>query len=221
MKKIGCFYHIRMSGGEPPVNIDHAIEVMEEQMTAYKDSGLAAAADTFIIGVSESECDQLVAQELAPPSTLVVLHDHDFQSELPTMFLMQEWARVNPEAWVCYNHAKGVTHPGDRLNSVWRRCQDRAVLWGWRQCVRELEAGKESVGCHWLTHAQYGPTINTGFWGGNAWWSTAEFLNTLPQLHRTAVNRDQFFEAECWIGTGPRLPKVRDHHPAWPSLNCA
>jgi hypothetical protein len=92
----------------------------------------------------------------------------------------------------------------------------RNLIWGWKQCVFDLDR-YESVGCHWLTNQSQ--DFNQNLWAGNFWWAQASFLATLPSIYkRTRIevsgidSLESRFEAEVWIGNGPKLPKVKDYH---------
>ncbi len=216
MSKIAVFYHTRLSGGSPHIDFDHASNIMAEQMSELIASGLAESADKLLIGVNGGDGDFVAASCMAPPNAEMVQHDGRFRGELPTMYIMQSWCRQNPDAYVFYHHTKGAIHKGEPMYDLWRqRMQDCGVT-NWRRAVKDLDDGYDSVGCHWLTPEQFGPSVKAPFWGGNFWWAKAQFLNTLPQLRQTAENREQFYDAESWIGWGPRRPKVRDHYPGWP-----
>jgi hypothetical protein len=216
MRKLSVWYHTRLSGGQPHIDADHAMGIMAEQMNALIESGLSKAADKLFIGVNGGSADYAAACMLAPESAELVQHPDHFRGELPTMFIMQQWCRGNPDAYVMYHHTKGAIHKGEPMYDLWRRRMENIVVWNWRQCVADLEQGTEAVGGHWLTPERFGPSVRAPFFGGNFWWAKAEFLNTLPQLRQTAENREQFYDAESWIGWGPRRPVVKDYYPGWP-----
>ena len=116
---------------------------------------------------------------------------------------------------VLYHHTKGVTHPTETFLRAWRRRMEKAVVWGWRDCVAELDNGADACGVHWLTPETF-PTLvhNFPFFGGTFWFANTNFLMTLPPLPAaTWANR---FEAEKWIGRGPARPRVKDYYPGWP-----
>jgi hypothetical protein len=136
--------------------------------------------------------------------------------ELPTQKVMQDWCKVNPGWNVLYFHTKGAIHNGNPVMEAWRHCMERACIWGWRDCVHNLENGIESCGAHWLTPEQY-PIIGlTPYWAGNFWWATSDFVNTLPTID-VSLSR---YEAEVWIGRGPKRPRVRDYAPHFPMQGC-
>jgi hypothetical protein len=101
----------------------------------------------------------------------------------------------------------------------WRNCMTKHVIQNWWKCVTDLDAGYESVGCHWLTNQADG---TQNYWGGNFWWCKASFLRTVPSMMlrgRVKLSGigalESRFEAEVFIGNGSRLPRIKDYHHGW------
>jgi hypothetical protein len=213
---IAIFYHCILSGGCIPIETDFACAIMAGQMKALDASGLLDESDELHIGVNGDEGDRDMARLFVPcPHAQYVVHGKGATTEIPTLAYLRSWLPSHPDWLVLYHHIKGVTHPGDVHSAQWRSGMEQAVVWGWRNCVRDLEHGFDSCGAHWLTPEQF-PTLvdRCPFWGGTFWWATARFLLTLPPLPpATWANR---FEAESWIGRGPRRPRVKDYRPGWP-----
>ena len=216
MKKIAVFYHAILRGGTIPVDTSFACTIMQEQMRALKNSGLLAAADEFHIGINGDEDDKDIARLFVPClNAKFVVHGPGVTSELPTLAYLRRWLPDHPDWYLLYHHIKGVTHPTEPLYAAWRRRMEKAVVWGWRDCVAQLDGGVDACGCHWLTPEQF-PTLvhNFPFFGGTFFFATARFLLTLPPLpEATWANR---FAAENWIGMGPKRPRVKDYYPGWP-----
>jgi hypothetical protein len=209
-RKIAIFYHCRLSGGDPPIDPERGVEVMTEQMSSIELSRIREAAAEFYIGVNG---DPLAAALLCPKGAYFMEHGPDAKSELPTLRNLRSWCRANPDAFVCYHHSKGVTHRVSEVWDRWRRCMERAVIWRWRDCLAALEGPFDAAGAHWL---DFPMGLPQHYFGGNFWWAKASFINTLPALPENASNHNDFYLAEAWIGTGPRLPRVRDLAPHWP-----
>lgn len=217
--KLAIFYHTRLDGGQnPPLNPDVAMPMMAEQMAALRESGLEEASREIHIVSNGGAGNLLLAAALAPDKS--ILHDNGpaAESHLPTVNYLRAWLPTHPDWYVCYFHLKGVTHPGERLYHHWRKCMESAVIWKWRTCVSNLEAGLDSVGAHWLTPERYPGTVKSPFWGGMFFWARAEFLLTLPALPEAPRSREDWFLSEGWIGSGPQRPRVFDFSPHWPSL---
>lgn len=216
MTKLAIFYHCILSGGSVPVDTTFACQIMAEQMAALKKSGLLDEADEFHIGINGDREDLQIAKLFVPCSQAkFTVHGTGATSEIPTLNTLIRWLPGHDDWAVLYHHCKGVTHPNEPLYAVWRKRMEKAVVWGWRDCITQLENGVDACGCHWLTPEKF-PTLvkRVPFFGGTFWWATAKFLKTLPRLpEATWGNR---FAAENWIGSGPRRPKVVDYYPGWP-----
>lgn len=230
MSKLALFYHCRLGGGTPPINAEHAIGIMQSQMQALISSGLSKRADHFVIGSNGDFVNYLAARSMAPDGAKVINHGENARSELPTLALLRKWLPSHSDWYVLYHHTKGAGHwnHGPFFGHQWRICMEKAVIWNWRACVDDLNAGYDAVGAHWLTRARYGQSMGptkTPYFGGTFWWAKAEFLLRLPAIPDNAGpatfgHDDDRFLAEKWIGLGP-TPKVRDYAPHWPNpKNC-
>ena len=214
--KLAVWYHTRMEGGTPPIDPEYSLAVMAEQMAMLKESGLEAAADEILISVNGGAVNAMYAATMAPDKARIIDNGPQAESHLPAVCRIREWLPGHAGWYVCYNHPKGVTHPGNRAYELWRQCQDQIVYAGWRQCVKNLDDGFDSAGAHWLTPEKYGPLLSTPIWGGMAFWAKADFLATLPALPEAPTCREDWFKSEHWIGSGPRRPRVMDYAPHWP-----
>lgn len=215
MRKIAVFYHCYLSGGEVAVSVDNVIRIASAQFSALDKSGLSDSAQHISIGVSGSPADYMAIASMSPKSS-EVSHNLAGVGELPTMKRMQDWCKNNPGWLVLYIHTKGAIHHGNPPYEAWRSCMERAVVWGWKKCVNDLLGRYESCGAHWLTPQRFPFIGETAYWGGNFWWARSDFLNTLPPID---VNLSRY-EAEVWIGRGPRRPVVMDYAPHFPMSGC-
>ena len=136
--------------------------------------------------------------------------------EMETLSYLHNWSK-NHQAYIFYAHTKGVTWLGDPFRNRWRDVLEWNTIGRWRECVRALEDGKDAAGCMWLTPQEWGDQIpNFGdipYFGGNYWWSTTEFISTLPEVDKGS---DPYY-AERWLGLGAHPPDVLDLHPGFPS----
>lgn len=214
MKPIAIFYHVYLGGGEHPCNPEIVTGIVTEQLSAIHASGLAAHTGLFHIGVNGSDEDTFMVSAMAPQAS--VNKNLPGTAELPTQKVMQDWCKVNPGWSVLYLHTKGAIHNGNPIMDQWRRCMERACVWGWKNCTNELENGIESCGAHWLTPEEHPVIGHTAYWGGNFWWATSDFINTLPPIDVTLSR----YEAEVWIGRGPRRPRIRDFAHHFPMAGC-
>ena len=212
---IAVFHHCVLSGDVVPIDTEFACSILHEQMAALSQSGLLAEADEFYVGLNGGEEDAQIARMFLPAKAKLIVHGPGMITEIPTLTSLRNWLPGH-EGWkVLYHHAKGVSHPGHASYTIWRRRMEMAVVWGWRDCVAQLDNGLDACGCHWLTPEQF-PTLvhDYPYFGGTFFFATAKFLMTLPSLPGDAWHNR--FAAENWIGSGPRRPRVKDYCPGWP-----
>lgn len=227
--KIAIAFHCRISGGAhpvsrhgpatPPINREHAVSVVTEQVNALHASGLVEAASEFIIGLNGTLEDYRTMKGLAGECNIVV-HGPDAAGELPTLAVLEDWVKTHPDWYVLYFHGKGVCWPGDPLREAWRRCLMRATVWNWEQCVAALDEGCEMAGGHWLTAGKFpisAAVLPHGIFGGNFWWATTKYLSRLKPVQPNRTWEDKY-DAEMWPVSGLPDP-VRDFAPHWPSLS--
>ena len=214
--RIAVWYHCLLSGPRIPSE-DHALSVLQSQMSALSESGLAAAAQEIHLGINDTDGSALLLCAFAPEPDKTQLQVHaDGQSELTTLRDLQAW--LKPGWLVFYHHIKGVGYPGDLVRERWRRCMERVCVWNWKACTSVLEAGADTSGAHWLTHQKYPMILETQrYWGGNFWWATSDYLLTLPPLPPDSF--EARYDAEIWIGSGKTNPAVVDFAPHWP-MSC-
>jgi len=218
-RKIAAFFHCIVRGGSVPIDTTKACAIIQEQMIAYQQSGLLDAADEFYVGVNGDADDVEIVRLFVPCKKVqFIAHGLGATTEIPTLNVLRKWLPGHEEWNVVYAHSKGVCYPDHLLYHAWRRCLERTVVWGWRDCLDEIAKGRDSCGAHWMTPEQFPGKVESPFWGGTFWWATAKFLLSLPPLPPpTWKNR---FEAENWIGRGPSRPSVTDYHNGWPSMDC-
>lgn len=215
MMPIAVFYHCLLSSEHRPIDPDYAFSLITTQMKALKESGLETAASTICVGVNGGLDDAFAIACLAPEKAAVVSHGKRATSEIPTMNILRAFAKDHPGYAIMYHHSKGVSTPNQA--DGWRRRMENVNVWGWTECHRALETGSDACGCHWLTPEKNPGVIASPFFGGTFWWAKSDYINTLPPLpEATWQNR---YEAEVWIGRGPRRPRIVDFYPGWPSPN--
>ncbi len=217
MKPIAVFYHMRLMGGDPPINFDHCSTILAEQTFALNKSGLQKSATFLESGLNGEGLE--AAQSLVSGN---ILHHPEGRGEHPTLNRVREFAHAHPGWYLFYHHTKGAIHTGNEMMAGWRRCMEYHLVWQWRTCMEALDAGADSVGCHYMTPEKYGAhLVGVPYWGGNFWWARTDFLKSLPPMMPNAIERSDFYKAETWIGEGPRRPRVVDYHPVWPGSGCS
>lgn len=220
MKPIVIFYHCLTHLGNPPELLPQAVDIIREQMTQLRASGLLASCAKFVVGINGDEESKEIANLLIPSKAEIIYHGLDSRNENLTICAMHEFAKANPGWYVLYFHAKGASRNEQTEHGVnWRNCMMKNVITEWWRCIQDLDAGFESVGCHWMTNQADG---SQNIWAGNFWWAKSEFLRTLPSMTRRdrikqsgIKSIESRYESEVWIGYGPRLPRIKDYHHGW------
>lgn len=220
--KIAIFYHCLFAHGEPPAFSDTAFSIVAEQMQHLRDTGLLEAASHFCVGLNGDDDSSVVAGIVIPEKAQIVLHGPQCRNECRSIRMIEEWLPGHEDWYVLYFHAKGCTRaPSDPLGWLWRACMTRHVVTNWRQCMADLDAGFEAVGCHWMQPPATPP--GQFIFAGTFFWTTGKFLATLPSImerERIKVSGldsiESRYEAEVWLGNGPRPPRIKDYHgPGW------
>lgn len=222
MKPIALFYHCLTHLNNADNLLENAVNIIVSQMWQLRASGLLDAAREFHVGLNGGEETLQMARLLLPPESKITLHGLQCHTELRTLLLLEQWLPTHRDWYVLYFHSKGASHPvGHDLSTRWRGCMTRHCILNWRQCAADLDAGFEAVGCHWMVPPA--TPLGQHIFAGTFFWAKASYLATLPSVmvrDRIKVSGldalESRYEAEVWIGNGPRLPKVRDYHgPNW------
>lgn len=201
---LAIFYHIYITP-----NHEHGMSIVREQINALRDSGLLGQVKDFYVGVNGdyNEMD-LIATAMPQNAILFQNSKQDWPGgEVPTLRELKEFAIAFPKSRILYFHTKGISYPpgsaGNAQMASWRRDMERTVIHKWRHCVQELERGHDSVGQWWYD------APNGSYWAGNFWWANADFIATLPDINTEGQIQGGRYEAEVWIGRGPRKPVVK------------
>lgn len=211
MSPIAVFHHGVLHS--PLVQIgDMAMTVLLEQIVALNESGLSEACSELHMGMNDS--DLITLASIVPDKAILHGTGDGSQGEKPTMKIMESWARDHPGWLVCYHHMKGCTNG----KHVARYCMENAVIWNWRRCVADINRGYHAVGCHWLDWRKNPIPKGHRIFGGNFWWTTSDFLRSLPPLN-DKVDNGKYFEGEIWLGRHGGEIRIVDYHPK--GLGCA
>ena len=128
--------------------------------------------------------------------------------EFPTLKVLYDYCKENPEDVVIYLHSKGVSQPAGSLYDNWRKWMLKYVVSEYSKCL-ELLKDNDTVGCNWIVGKPHSETCNTsGFWPGNFWMAKATYIRRL--CDPITLNQNNRWEAEAWIGTGN--PHHKDIH---------
>ncbi len=213
MKKIAIWYHCKISGEYIP-DKETAINIVDSQFEALRESGLADAAEEIHVCLNGGEEDASEIRRLMPAKAVLHVHPPGSISELPTIALLRKWLPGHEDWAVFYHHSKGVTAPHDPRKILERMSMEKFNVRNWKVCVSDLEKGYDAVGVN-LVDPDCRPILPGRFFGGNFWWATGEYLS---QLTPVPENCDSFKNlalrclAERWIGdNSPRKPRMFDY----------
>jgi len=219
MNPIAIFYHCLFQLGDHLLT--NAIEIVHEQMTALKTSGVEDAASEIIVGCNGGEESKVFCDSILPQKSKVVYHGLQSHAENLTIVELEKWAPSHPDWYVLYFHSKGATHPegstyGAGTSKPWRLGMMHDVVTNWRTCVADLEAGHDIACSHWMWNMSDGTQHIPA---GNFLWVTSNFVAKLPSIYlrdRIKVSgidaAESRFESEVYWGNGPR-PKVKAYRP--------
>lgn len=208
---IAVWYHCKISGSGIP-DSDAALRIVKEQMDSLNKSGLSDEANEIHVGLNGSVQDGLSIAELIPDKAVLYVHGHNSRSELSTFAHLRQWIQTHSEWMVLYHHSKGVTQPNDDFHHLHRRTMEKACVWNWKICVKDLSNGYDAVGIN-LVDPVTRPVLPGRFFAGNFWWARAQYLLTLPSIPEqvTAYTNGQRCIAEMWIGRSKRRPVMMDY----------
>lgn len=202
------------------VDLPGGREILQEQLSLLRTSGLAHVADIYIhcnynmhsyIWALEEYKDYLnikfVNFDAEPKDyeTVTLMHLHDVctmeEDNIPILYL----------------HAKGVTRiehstiPDINANNkAWRHCLEYFCIERWGDCVQKLlYEGYDCAGAGWVVEP-------FKCFAGNIWWASSQYIKNLPSWQRPkgAKYSHQFpklmqdpwgeyrMENEGWIGFG-------------------
>jgi hypothetical protein len=222
MKPIAIFFHGLFYLGDR--HMPNAGCIISNQITQMVNSGLWDAAEEIHFGINGGVESHPVAKYIIPAKAKVTYHGLDSHSENPTIVMIEEWVKTHPGWNVLYLHGKGASHPpdseyGKNVSQPWREAMMADLVVNWRQCVADLET--HDVACMvWLS--EQGWDKSQHYAAGTFFWATSDFLAKLPSIYlRDRIKQDGIgaassrFEAEVWIGNGPR-PTVKAYRQRLP-----
>lgn len=220
--KIAVVFHSLFVLGDPPEFHPIGASIIQNQMEVLRESGLLDACDEFYVGINGGEESQMYADSILPEKAVKIYHGLQARNEIRTIMFLHQMM-MGRKGWaVLYFMPKGFSHAlTDQMTYNWRECMQHHLVRNWEICIESLKMGADMAGCHWKTEQVDG---KQNLWAGNFWWSKSEYLSTLPPIENNPRiplmgGIDSFqsrYEAEVWVGSGRRRPKVVDYHPSGP-----
>lgn len=214
MKPLTIFYHVAA--------LNEWKAVVNEQIYALVNSGVAEYADFIYIIVNGKEADKAWIERLVENQNFalkctVQLSNMAMETcETPTLLAIETLCKLNPNQAILYIHTKGVAHNKTRkrhMEEVWRWKLMKTLLSDWKQNLETLET-KALCGWNWSTEARY-----PQYFPGNMWFANASYISTLPDFltyQKTFKSRmitdakHPRFAAMFWLGLGIKRVDFRN-----------
>ena len=194
------FYHI--------CTINHWRDVVKEQVSVMRRSGLYDFCDRIVVG-------KVGEESLAPlPQKFVLGYESsDIQEyEFPTLKMLHQHCQTKPGV-VFYVHTKGVRYKQEwecfRPVCEWRWAMNFFNLGRWRRCWKGLHK-RDVCGILWRWSGRGFPgndfpedfdLDNAKHFAGNFWWARNDYIRRLPVPDYQSRGMGEF-----WIGLkNPRV----------------
>lgn len=185
--------------------------IVTEQFAKLKNSGLYSRSDKIYFGVYSKSHDDYYKfiKEVANIDSDVkieVIRYVDNNHEFNTLVNLQNYCKLNPKSFVLYYHTKCSSR--DSSNEIykyitsWRHCLEYFVIEKWKSSLYNLLDDKSDVcGSLYLTCFKFLNYEFRNYYSGNFWWSSAKYINNLPNLTKEKQNYiSNRVELELWIG---------------------
>ena len=207
MKNIKIYYHITNQPGANKLTTDR-LELM-------KSTGLWDAASEIILCTHyDSQSYGWLTEYIAGDSKVrQKFHDDSvvgFGEQYTNRTLKTETDTDSTDSYILRIHNKGCNWVS---SSIWEKVKkysdllDHHNIVRWKECIRKLEEGYDTVGIMYL----YQPVIH---YSGNIWWASSQYIKKLPLLkppHETGFAKvipappppfhtTPAHDAEFWIG---------------------
>jgi hypothetical protein len=123
--------------------------------------------------------------------------------ETPTLKMLYDWSKNNPDGRVLYFHTKGVSAPEIIGKKYWRWIMNEQILINYKDNLKRLDIA-DILGISWM-HS------NFAHFAGNFWMARCDWINILkdPIDHQkingpiVAGNPWKRMSAELWLGSKP------------------
>ena len=197
---------------------DHWREIVAELIGMIDGSGLYDASSSLrCVVVGGGETRYLASRGLPKWETIEYggsIHEYEY----PTLRLLWEHARREPDGYYLYMHSKGASsyregshgaYAGKRFRDRWRKIMSYYLVTRWRERVEEL-ANADAVGCFPIG----GPLPH---YSGNFWWARGDHVTKLaepaPQHPFQPGGEHPRLWAELWLQSIPGRFTTCYNHP--------
>lgn len=180
-------------------------QMVEEQLLTLKRSGLLDHTKCLYVSIIVSSDDDVdVFKRIAciPQLDIISIEKKADQYEYPALKFIQKKARQE-KALFYYFHTKGISYQCGKDNGrlfrlfwekirAWRVMLEFFIFTKWRVAINALNNGYDAYGCYqW-------PPDDYKMFSGNFWWTTSDYVQTLPELEDAVIAQNRFY-SEQWI----------------------
>jgi len=189
-------------------------DIVNNQLTKLKNSGLYKRSDKIYLGVYSSQKNNIKIFKdmiLGFDEDLkmeVVVFDNNL-SEYGTLTLLQNYCKLNPNSTVLYYHTKGSSREKNYYIDSWRECLEYFCIEEWTQPLKDIINKECNVcGALYVESFKFLDYHFQNYFSGNFWWSSSNHINTLEQITKVHHNSNgERINSELWLGSKPHYWK--------------
>jgi len=163
-----------------------------------------------------NDCEQIIICTCGDPIKLInhekiKLQVIDDRWELQTLTLLQNFCFENTGYNVLFAHCKGTTVngiPGTVMGNYdyqkqddWRKFMCYFNIAKYKECIKVLE-NNDTCGVNYQIDE-----ANRGFYSGNFWWATSDYIKTLPKVESINISQNRYM-SEKWLGMNMQSHKA-------------
>ncbi len=206
--KLAAFFHVGI--------LNCWKEVNSEILGEVKISGMLDALDILQVGIVGDVPENRFEFPFEHEKLQVGYKSDNLKDfEYPTLVLLQNYCKENPDAKVCSFHNAGVSRPKDSKYPEYRRLEVYHTISKWRECIEHLDMF-DVCGINIQTHP-------VDHFSGTFWWANASYINKLIPVEDSkkifcggigSGPGGNMHSAEFWIS----MLKDKNYRYKWKSL---
>lgn len=193
-----CYIHV--------CNINNGLDILKELLDKIKSSTLDTVLEKIRISIlgpiSKSTLSNI--EKYNSKVEIIYINDNIKLYEYPTLKLIHQFSIDNDDCNILYIHTKGASKPHIKGEVSWRHYMTYFTIEKYRECLRILKSGYDTVGCDLKTGSNKFKYLH---YAGNFWWASSKYLGKkLPdpqqfvtQQHYYRESKIYRFYAEEWI----------------------
>jgi hypothetical protein len=184
--KIFCVIHSCTLSATGTKTLDFLVKVINK-------TGFIDIVDNVFINNIGSPIENIY-NESNDKYVVINYSDNTSLFEYPSLNLIKQISKDNPDSYILYLHTKGITRYGEHLNNVndWINMMLYFLVEKYDECINQLNQNYDTVGCNYHLATHYCPV----HYSGNFWWSKSNYIDKLHLLDETNVDKAY---AEFWL----------------------